>query len=405
LRCAWLIPISSKLSRSRTTPPARQQVEEDRRVAPLAGVPVPVLVQDVAEARPVRVIAQVDQQRHRRFAARPAERLLRQLVREAAGKRGLAGAVVTEQHPQAAAFAYGPGEAMRQQVDRLLAALDTYPLPDVMLRQRAVGKVGEQPVEVWREIDQRAFEILGGEAADAAGLGGFDCLWTEAATDDHAACLQRDSLWPAQPALEGIDDCRADGLPVILAFDEVVRFVEALFQGGDEVDTVAVERLFGLDAVTEQAQQVGDAFLETLALRRAQPRVAWRVEVAALLDGQRLGGVLLLDPAFHGQEFPAQLAVLADDRRVGFGQREDRLAATQVAPLGDFDQAAGREIEILFPHLPQAGLEIRDLRRNRRGNETDLQRAQQTTAARRGSAACFFSPCQTPFSPPVFCAP
>jgi hypothetical protein len=112
--------------------------------------------------------------------------------------------------------------------------------------------------------------------------------------------------------------CRADGVLVVLAFDEVARFVEALLQRGDEVDTVAVERLFGLDAVAEQAQQVGDAFLEALALRRAQPRIAGVVEVAALLDGERLGGVVLLDLAFDGEQFAAQFAVLADDRRVGF---------------------------------------------------------------------------------------
>jgi hypothetical protein len=41
-------------------------------------------------------------------------------VGEASGERCLAGAVVAEQHPQAAAFAAGPGEAVLQQVDDLL---------------------------------------------------------------------------------------------------------------------------------------------------------------------------------------------------------------------------------------------------------------------------------------------
>jgi hypothetical protein len=142
-------------------------------------------------------------------------------------------------------------------------------LRDVVLRQRAVGEIGDQAVEVGGKVDQRPFEVFRREAADAAGLGGLDRLRAETAADDHATRLQRDRLRPAQPAFEGVDHLCADGVLVVLAFDEVARFVETLLQRGDEVDTVTVERLFGLDAIAEQAQQVGDAFLEALALRRA----------------------------------------------------------------------------------------------------------------------------------------
>jgi hypothetical protein len=92
-----------------------EQVQEDGRVAALAGAGVPVVVEDVGEAGLGGPVAQVDQQRER-GAALFVDRQLGQLVGEAAGEGGLAGAVVAQQHPQPAAVALGPAQGIGQEI-------------------------------------------------------------------------------------------------------------------------------------------------------------------------------------------------------------------------------------------------------------------------------------------------
>jgi hypothetical protein len=105
-----------------------------------------------------------------------------------------------------------------------------------------------------------------GEAADAEAASGLEGLGAEAAGDDHAAGAEAAGLGKLQRGMELGDHVDADGVAVVLAFDEVGVVLEPLAQGGDEVDAHAVEALFGLDAVAEHAQQGGGGVLEALAL-------------------------------------------------------------------------------------------------------------------------------------------
>jgi len=57
---------------------------------------------------------------------------------------------------------------------------------------------------------------------------------------------------------------------MILAFDQIHLFATEIGTlAGDKIDTVTVDQLFSFDSVTEQAQKMGNTFLETFALRMA----------------------------------------------------------------------------------------------------------------------------------------
>jgi hypothetical protein len=187
---------------------------------------------------------------------------------------------------------------------------------------------------------------------------------------------------PAQPAFEGVDHLCADGVLVVLAFDEVARFVEALPSSVATRSTrLPSRRLLGLDAVAEQAQQVGHAFLEALALRRAQPRVAGVVEVPALSRSASVSAALScsisLSTASSSRHSSRYLPTIGESASADC---QDRLAAAQVAALWDFDQAAGGELEFLLPHQLQANLDVGCFGRDRRRDEPDLQRTKQPAA-------------------------
>ncbi len=360
--------------------PGGQQVQQDGGVDGELEFMPQVLLQQLLQRHRVGKVLQIDGDRYRRVGVAGA--VVGQGVGEVRHEGGLAGAVVAEQQPQPAASTARPGTRVRQQIGHRAFCLvgEADLLLHVPAGQRSRLVDLPQASEVGSEIEQAPLELAVGEGDQVAVAfaegrgGGAERLFRH----QHSLGAAATRLIAVQPDGKLLGGFLGYGAGVGLALDQIGGdFTEVATFAGDEVDFVAVEQLFLLDAVAEQLQQIGDLFLEGLATLLRGAALTRAIDVGArgmaqrdFAAGQEIGPVVTFECLVDRQ-------VVLDDSPLGLtggdhqaiGEQNVLVEADGLQPLPGVEPKS-------LPPLLFGDFAAGEVGRDRRGDEQTFERRQ-----------------------------